>query len=116
MSQNNIKKQFIVLIHDYTDDQALERRMAVRQNHLDMAVEAHKTGDMLCGGAIFDSHENRKMIGSMMICQADSEEELRDRIANDPYVLGKVWERWTIYPYRNAIGLDKELEGVPVIV
>lgn len=89
MSQNNIRKQFVVIIHDYTDDQALERRMAARQKHLDMAVEAHKTGYILCGGAIFDSHENRKMIGSVMICQADNEEELREKIANDPYVLGK---------------------------
>ncbi|CAO3639251.1 unnamed protein product [Cunninghamella echinulata] len=114
MSQ--VRKQFIVMVNDYTDDQALERRMAARQKHLDMAIDAHETGYILCGGAIFDSHESRKMIGSMMICQANNEEELRAKIENDPYVLGKVWEKWTIYPYRNAIGLDKELAGVPVIV
>ncbi|KAI8338076.1 hypothetical protein BC941DRAFT_502033 [Chlamydoabsidia padenii] len=114
--QATVRKQFIVTIYDYKDDQALERRMLARPKHLAMAVEAHETGYILCGGAIFDSHENRRMIGSMMICQAHSEEELEQKIANDPYVLGKVWEKWTITPYRNAIGLDKELAGVPVVV
>lgn len=70
-----------------------------------------------------------------MICQAESEQELREKIAQDPYVVGKVWESWDIYPYRkwvsvlntlllvnlcnlisritsSAIGLEKEL-GMP---
>ncbi|ORX44774.1 hypothetical protein DM01DRAFT_1386788 [Hesseltinella vesiculosa] len=116
MTNQQPRKQFIVLIHDYTDDQALERRMAVRDAHMAKAAMWHDNKDLLCGGALFDSHTTRKMVGSMMICQAESEQDLQDRIANDPYVVGKVWEKWTIYPYRNAIGLDKELEGVPVIV
>ncbi|ORZ15302.1 hypothetical protein BCR42DRAFT_452155 [Absidia repens] len=110
------RKQFIVMISDYKDDQALERRMIARPKHMAMAEKAHETGYILCGGALFDSHENRKMVGSMMICQAHSKEELEQKIASDPYVLGKVWEKWTITPYRNAIGLDKELEGVPVVI
>ncbi|KAI8077776.1 uncharacterized protein BX664DRAFT_389371 [Halteromyces radiatus] len=110
------RKQFVVMVQDYTDGEALQRRMVARPKHLAMAEKAHETGYILCGGALFDSHENRKMIGSMMICQAHSEEELQEKIAQDPYVLGKVWEKWTIYPYRNAIGLEKELEGVEVIV
>ena len=40
------------------------------------------------------------MVGSAMICQAESEEELRQKISQDPYVVGKVWESWDIYPYR----------------
>lgn len=77
------------MIHDYTDGDALNRRMIARPKHLAMAEEAHETGYILCGGALFDSHETRRMVGSMMICQAHSEEELEQKIANDPYVLGK---------------------------
>ncbi|KAI9496307.1 hypothetical protein BDB00DRAFT_809907 [Zychaea mexicana] len=108
------KKQFLVVIRDFKDDKALERRMASRDQHIAMAKESYPDY-IACGGAIFDSHESRKMIGSAMICQAESEEELRERIAKDPYVVGKVWESWDIYPYRNAIGLEKELTG-PVII
>ncbi|CDH50256.1 predicted protein [Lichtheimia corymbifera JMRC:FSU:9682] len=114
MSDNSNKKQFLVVIRDYTDEGALERRMAARPKHLAMA-ETSYPNYIVCGGAIFDSHENRKMVGSAMICLAESEEELREKIAQDPYVLGKVWESWTIYPYRNAVGLKSELPG-PVIV
>ncbi|KAI8061062.1 YCII-related protein [Gongronella butleri] len=96
------RKQFIVLIDDYKDEQALERRLAVRDKHLVSATLEHEQGNLLCGGALFDSHESRKMIGSMMICQAESQAELEERLAKDPYVLGKVWEKWTILPYRNV--------------
>lgn len=47
--------------------------------------------------------QNRKMVGSAMICLAESEEELREKIAQDPYVTGKVWEKWDIYPYRKQV-------------
>ncbi|KAI9259562.1 hypothetical protein BDA99DRAFT_513550 [Phascolomyces articulosus] len=110
----NTKKQFLVVIQDFKDEGALERRMAVRDQHIAMA-KASYPDYIACGGAIFDSHETRKMVGSAMICQAESEEELREKIAKDPYVVGKVWEKWDIYPYRNAVGLEKELPG-PVII
>ncbi|KAI8150242.1 hypothetical protein BJV82DRAFT_14258 [Fennellomyces sp. T-0311] len=95
---SSTKKQFLVVIHDFTDPEALERRMAARDKHIAMAKANHPEY-IVCGGAIFDSHETRKMIGSAMICQAESEEELRQKISQDPYVLGKVWEKWDIYPY-----------------
>ncbi|KAI7850885.1 hypothetical protein BDC45DRAFT_517375 [Circinella umbellata] len=111
---SNNKKQFLVVIQDFKDEKALERRMAVRDQHIAMAKANHPEY-IVCGGAIFDSHESRNMVGSAMICQAESEEELREKISKDPYVIGKVWEKWDIYPYRNAIGLEKELPG-PVII
>ncbi|KAF7729341.1 hypothetical protein EC973_004597 [Apophysomyces ossiformis] len=113
MEKSDTRKQFVVVIHDYTDPNALERRMASREAHLAWAKEARKTGDLVCGGAIFDNHENRKMVGSVMICRAESREALEERIANDPYTLGKAWEKWDIYPYRNAIGLEDELPYKP---
>ncbi|CDS11882.1 hypothetical protein LRAMOSA04078 [Lichtheimia ramosa] len=102
MSDNSNKQQFLVVIRDYTDEGALERRMAARPKHLEMAEKSYPNY-IVCGGAIFDSHENRKMVGSAMICLAESEEELREKIAQDPYVTGKVWEKWDIYPYRKQV-------------
>ncbi|ORY98868.1 hypothetical protein BCR43DRAFT_488306 [Syncephalastrum racemosum] len=111
-AKDMVKKQFLVVIRDFKDPECIQRRMAARPKHLEMAQNSHPDY-IVCGGAIFDSHETRKMVGSAMICQAESEDELRQKIAQDPYVLGKVWESWDVYPYRNAIGL-KELEQQPV--
>lgn len=40
------------------------------------------------------------MKGSMIIFEAESEEQVRESLAKDPYVADKVWEKWEIYPYR----------------
>ena len=40
------------------------------------------------------------MIGSCMIWEAESEEEVRQKLQNDPYVEGKVWEDWDILPFK----------------
>ncbi|KAI9315303.1 signal peptide peptidase-domain-containing protein [Dichotomocladium elegans] len=101
MADTNNKHQFLVVIQDFTDEGCYARRMEARPKHLAMA-ESSYPNYIVCGGAIFDSHKTRKMVGSAMICLAESEEELRKKINQDPYVIGKVWERWDIYPYRNG--------------
>ena len=46
--------QFLVVAHDGTDDQALERRMAVREDHLEGARKRAASGMTICGGALLD--------------------------------------------------------------
>ncbi|KAI8374715.1 uncharacterized protein BYT42DRAFT_577378 [Radiomyces spectabilis] len=101
------RKQFLVVVHDYTDAQGLDRRMAARDLHLQQAKEAQADGSLVLGGALFNSHEQGKMIGSALVYEAESEEEVRQIIAKDPYVKGKVWEKWDIYPFRMAITPSK---------
>jgi hypothetical protein len=48
--------RFIFLVYDHTDAGALERRMAVRQEHLKLAVPDKRDGFILEGGAILDNH------------------------------------------------------------
>ncbi|RUS34080.1 hypothetical protein BC938DRAFT_482434 [Jimgerdemannia flammicorona] len=93
------KQQFLVIAYDYTDAEALARRLAVRPAHLALATEDKKAGLVLSAGAILDSHEGGKMIGSSIIFESDSEQEVHDHVARDPYVTGKVWERWEVLPY-----------------
>ncbi len=83
--------QFIVMGYDGTDDQALERRMKAREAHLNMASEMHKMGKWLYAAAILD--DNGKMCGSMIVCQFDSKEALKEEwLDQEPYVVGNVWE------------------------
>jgi hypothetical protein len=49
--------RFIFLVRDHTDEDAVNRRMSVRQRHLEVALPDKLSGMILEGGAILDSHE-----------------------------------------------------------
>ena len=88
--------QFLVLAYDGRDEKALERRMAGRKAHL-TGIERMKTeGKVLYGAAILDDQE--KMIGSAMICNFTSREELEAWLKVEPYVTQKVWEKIEVLP------------------
>ena len=54
--------QFMVVAYDGKDEQALERRLAVRDAHIKGAVALKQSGNLIAGGAILD--DAGKMIGS----------------------------------------------------
>lgn len=84
--------QFIVTGYDGTDENALDRRMAVREDHLAMANKMHAAGRWLYAAAILD--DEGKMVGSMIVCDFASRDALETEWLNDePYVTGKVWHR-----------------------
>lgn len=92
--------QFLILADDFTDDDALSRRMAVRQQHLDrMAIEKEK-GNFEVGGAKLN--DQGKMFGSMLVINAENEAAAKEWINEDPYVKGKVWDKIIIIPFRVA--------------
>ena len=87
--------QFVVIAHDYKDGNALERRLAVREEHLKNAGKMFEKGNWLFASALLD--ENGIMNGSIIFCDYESEEELRqDWLENEIYVKEKVWEKITI--------------------
>ena len=83
--------QYLVIAYDETDEKALERRLAVRADHLAKIDELRDANKILCGAAILDDTE--KMIGSVLICNFDSRVELDDWLREEPYVTGRVWEK-----------------------
>jgi len=87
--------QFVVIAHDYKDDNALERRLAVREEHLKYAGEMFKKGKWLFASALLD--DEGKMNGSVIFVDYLSQENLRKEwLDNEAYVVGKVWENITI--------------------
>ena len=93
--------QFIVIAYDGTDEKALERRMAVRENHLKYAQEMFDAGKWLYATAILD--DNDKMIGSMIVCDYPSKEDLNEHwLKNEVYVTGDVWRTINIHRARVA--------------
>ncbi|MBT3530273.1 MAG: hypothetical protein HOF74_04240 [Gammaproteobacteria bacterium] len=93
--------QFMITAYDGTDENALERRMSVREAHIEGAKVLKEAGNMIAGGAILDEAE--QMIGSTVYVDFDSREELDQWLANDPYVTGNVWQDITVLPIRLAI-------------
>lgn len=83
--------QFIVIGRDGTDDQALERRMAAREEHLATAGAMHESGNWLYAAAILN--EAGTMAGSMIVCDFEDEAAMREQwLDNEAYVKGNVWE------------------------
>jgi len=82
--------QFVVTAIDYTDEDALKRRLENREAHLDGARQLIAEGRFLSGGAILDEQE--KMIGSTLHLEFPDRESLEAHLPHDPYISGKVWE------------------------
>lgn len=98
--------QFIVIGYDGTDEQALERRLTARQAHLAMAKKMHDSGRWLYAVAMLN--DEKKMIGSVIVCDFESRTALDAQwLDNEPYVLGKVWEKIEVVQGQVAPFWDK---------
>jgi uncharacterized protein YciI len=81
--------QYMIIGMDGTDEDALNRRLAVRDAHIALGDKMRAEGTMLYGAAILSDSE--KMIGSVLICEFASREQLDDWLKIEPYVTGDVW-------------------------
>jgi uncharacterized protein len=93
-------QQYIVYGWDGKDDNALERRMNARPAHFDNARKWKESGNYVLGGAMLN--EEGKMIGSTMVMQFETKEELQQWLDTEPYVTGNVWENVDIRPFKVA--------------
>ncbi len=87
-------KQYAVVAYDYTDDEALERRLANREAHLEGIRRLAAQGRFLSGGAILD--EAGTMIGSNAHFAFPDRQALDAWLNDEPYMTGRVWERLDI--------------------
>ena len=90
--------QFLVLGYDGKDDDALDRRLAVRKQHLAVGDRLAADGTLLFAAAILDA--NARMIGSMLVLDFPSRVELDAWLDVEPYVTGDVWRQVEISPVR----------------
>ena len=93
--------QFMVLGYDGTDDEAGERRAAVRDAHLQQAEDWFHQGRWQYAAGILDDED--RIIGSMIVCDFSSREALEEEWLNhEPYVTGKVWKKIEISRVQSA--------------
>jgi uncharacterized protein len=89
---------FLLIARDGTDDKALERRLASREEHLASISRLKAEGKALYGAALID--EDGTMKGSVLIMNFESREKFDQYLENDPYVKGKVWQEIEVKPCR----------------
>lgn len=82
---------FVIIGHDGPDGQA--KRKLHRQAHLDRMEPLDKAGKVLLAGPLTDG------AGSLIVIEAQSPEEARAFVDQDPYVTEGVFARYEIHPF-----------------
>jgi uncharacterized protein YciI len=90
------RMQFVIIAKDGTDTEALSRRMAAREAHIQQCDAAHAKGEQLMGCALLN--EQHEMCGSVMVVDFPDENALNAWLESEPYVLGNVWQDIQILP------------------
>lgn len=94
--------QFVIKAFD--GEGMLNRRMEVRPRHFE-GMERMKE-HTLCAGGLLD--DDGKMIGSLLVMEFPSRKELDEYLANEPYVVERVWERIEV-ERMNVVVFDGEI-------
>src|SRR4051812_17203014 len=86
------------LIYDLADDY-LERRAALRTEHLGLAKAAHERGDLAMAGALDDPPDR-----AFLMWSTDDAAVVEAFVAADPYVREGLVTRWEIRRWNAVIG------------
>ncbi|KJV09549.1 hypothetical protein VZ95_10795 [Elstera litoralis] len=86
--------QFLVIARDGTDADALARRLATREAHLDNVKKYKETGEILIGGALLSAEGT--MNGSALMVNFADRAALDAYLSTDPYTVNGVWQTFEI--------------------
>lgn len=96
--------QYLITAHDGPGK--LEERMSVRPAHLqNIQTLADR---VVCAGGILN--EERQPVGSVLIMDFETEEQLREYLSKEPYIIEKVWDDVRVEPM-NVVILDGRKVG-----
>ncbi len=76
----------------------LERRPAYRQEHLALATDAHRRGQLVLAGAF------QPPDGALLVFQANDVGDVEEFVRNDPYVKNGLVTSWRIREWTVVIG------------
>jgi uncharacterized protein YciI len=88
--------QFLVIAFDGKDEGARERRLAAREAHIKLGDQLLSGGHFWYGCAILN--DNAEMVGSMMVVDFPSSEQLQEWLGVEPYVVEGVWRDIKVHP------------------
>jgi uncharacterized protein YciI len=85
------------------------RRAAYREEHLRLAREAHRRGELLLAGALADPADR-----ALLIFRAADRSVAEEFARNDPYVTHGLITRWEVRPWTVVIGNEPADAGPKV--
>ena len=115
--QGGFFMQCVINAYDGKDEGAFERRMSVRPQHLENIAGLNEAGHVVCAGGMTNSdvicaggmtNSEGKLIGSVLIMDFESRDQLDDYLANEPYVKANVWEDIKVEPINVVIANAKK--------
>lgn len=89
---------YYALIYELVDDY-MARRGAFREEHLKMAADAHRRGELVLGGAFADPPDK-----ALMVFRSENGKTVESFAQKDPYVLNGLVKRWEVRPWTVVIG------------
>ncbi len=90
--------KYYALFYDVVAD-FVSRRAKYREEHLQLAREAHLRGELLLAGALTDPADR-----ALLVFRAPERSVVEDFARNDPYVIRGLVTRWEIRPWAVVIG------------
>jgi uncharacterized protein YciI len=98
--------KYFILVYDVVEDY-VSRRAAYRDEHLRLAREAHRRGELLLAGALGDPPDR-----ALLVFRAPDRSVAEAFARNDPYVIRGLVTRWEVRPWAVVIG-DEPAEVAP---
>jgi uncharacterized protein YciI len=89
---------YYALFYDVVDD-FISRRSAYRDEHLRLAREAHRRGELLLAGALADPADR-----ALLVFRVPERSAVEEFARNDPYVTSGLVTRWEVRPWTVVIG------------
>jgi uncharacterized protein YciI len=89
---------YYLLVYHVVEDY-VSRRSPFREEHLQLAREAHQRGDLILGGALTDPVDM-----ALLVFRSADKTVVEQFIQKDPYVANGLVRRWEIRPWAVAIG------------
>ena len=86
---------YLILGFDGTDEEALARRLAVRQQHIALADKMIDKGKKIYGAGILN--EKGEMCGSIIVGNFETREDLDEYLSQEPYKNSNVWKTLDVY-------------------
>ena len=96
-----------LLLYEVAPDY-LERRGAFRAEHLTLAWESARRGELILGGALADPAD-----GAVLLFEADSPEVPAAFAKADPYVVNALVTKWTVRAWQTVVGAQAASPVLP---
>lgn len=92
--------KYFALFYDLVDDY-ITRRAPLREEHLALAREAHRRGELLMAGALSDPADR-----ALLVFRVSDPARVEEFARRDPYVTHGLVTRWQVRPWTVVIGAE----------